>query len=107
MSRIETFAAMTEEARAACMSLAEKAAALSPAQRSALIGELSRDEKLLLLSDWEGEARPGQLAPEGGWRIWMIMAGRGFGKTRAGSEWVLKLARTPGLRIELVGPTED
>ncbi|HYE29012.1 MAG TPA: terminase family protein [Allosphingosinicella sp.] len=89
------------------MSLAERAALLPRAQRRALIGELSRDEKLLLLSEWAGEARPGQLAPDGDWRIWMIMAGRGFGKTRAGSEWVLGLARAPGLRIELVGPNED
>ena len=107
MGRIETFAALTQDARAACMSLAEQTALLPPGQRRAFVGELSRDEKLLLLSQWEGEARTGQLAPDGDWRIWMILAGRGFGKTRAGAEWVLGLARTPGLRIELIGPNED
>ena len=107
MSRIGKFAALTEEARAACMSLAEQTALLAPAQRRAFLGELCRDEKLLLLTQWEGEARRGQLAPPGDWRIWMIMAGRGFGKTRAGAEWVVALARTAGLRIVLVGPNED
>ncbi|MFN9498137.1 MAG: hypothetical protein ACK554_09965 [Erythrobacteraceae bacterium] len=38
--------------------------------------------------------------PEGDWRIWMIMVGRGFGKTRAGAEWVRQIAefRPPGSR---------
>jgi phage terminase large subunit-like protein len=107
MSRIDALAALTEAERSARMSLAERVALLPPRPRRALVGALSRDERELLASHWEGEARPGQLAPEGDWRIWMIMAGRGFGKTRAGAEWVLGLAETPGLRIELVGPTED
>ena len=33
-------------------------------------------------------AHHGQLPPPGVWRTWLIMAGRGFGKTRAGAEWV-------------------
>ena len=52
---------------------------------------------------WEMMARPAQLAPQGDWRIWMIMAGRGFGKTRAGSEWVRQIAEAqPEARIALV-----
>jgi len=38
-------------------------------------------------------AHAGQVAPEGDWRTWVLMAGRGFGKTRAGAEWVLSLVR--------------
>ncbi len=39
-------------------------------------------------------AHRGQLAPEGDhWRTWVMMAGRGFGKTRAGAEWVMGLVR--------------
>lgn len=42
---------------------------------------------------WEQIARPNQLAPPGNWNIWMILAGRGFGKTRSAAEaikkWVL------------------
>ena len=36
---------------------------------------------------------PGQLPPDSDWRTWLIIAGRGFGKTRAGAEWVLSLVR--------------
>jgi phage terminase large subunit-like protein len=52
---------------------------------------------------WQLRARPEQRAPTGDWRIWMIMAGRGFGKTRAGAEWVRLIAEThPQARIALV-----
>ncbi len=38
--------------------------------------------------DWPHLARPSQLAPAGDWFAWLILAGRGFGKTRTGAEWV-------------------
>ena len=38
-------------------------------------------------------AHAGQLPLEGDWRTWVIKAGRGFGKTRAGAEWVLDCVR--------------
>lgn len=53
---------------------------------------------------WAAWARPEQLPPEGDWSIWLIKAGRAFGKTRAGTEWVRSVAR-PGARIALIGPT--
>ncbi|WP_375397144.1 DNA-packaging protein [uncultured Sphingomonas sp.] len=57
---------------------------------------------------WAAWAHSGQLAPPGDWRVWLIRAGRGFGKTRAGAEWVSDIARTlPGARIALVGGTID
>jgi phage terminase large subunit-like protein len=37
---------------------------------------------------WEFWGRPSQFAPEGDWSTWLILAGRGFGKTRTGAEWV-------------------
>lgn len=37
---------------------------------------------------WSFWARPQQLAPEGDWQTWLVLAGRGFGKTRIGAEWV-------------------
>lgn len=56
------------------------------------------------LEDWHNWARPQQLAPAGDWRIWLMMAGRGFGKTRAGAEWVHHVARHNGAaRIALIG----
>ncbi|MBX7513792.1 terminase family protein [Qipengyuania sp. GH38] len=53
--------------------------------------------------DFQNHAHDGQLPPEGDWYIWLVMAGRGFGKTRAGSEWVRSIAdRDPQARIALV-----
>jgi phage terminase large subunit-like protein len=53
---------------------------------------------------WEGWARDAQLPPREAWRTWLICAGRGFGKTRAGAEWVRDVARADGAaRIALVG----
>ncbi|MGY6550977.1 MAG: DNA-packaging protein [Erythrobacter sp.] len=52
---------------------------------------------------WGMCARDEQLPPPGDWRIWLILAGRGFGKTRAGSEWVRMIAeREPEARIALI-----
>ena len=53
--------------------------------------------------DFASKAHPGQIAPDCGWRTWLIMAGRGFGKTRAGAEWVRRTAEAdPAARIALV-----
>ena len=42
-----------------------------------------------LANSWRVKARPEQLAPIGSfWRIWLILSGRGWGKTRTGAEWV-------------------
>lgn len=61
-----------------------------------------------LIETWEWQAHRGQLAPPGEWRVWLLMAGRGFGKTRAGAEWVSEMARThKRARIALVGATRD
>ncbi|HEY7800422.1 MAG TPA: terminase family protein, partial [Hyphomonadaceae bacterium] len=55
---------------------------------------------------WYLWARPSQLPPEGDWRIWLMMGGRGAGKTRAGAEWVRDLVERRGVtRIALIGPT--
>ncbi|MEQ7153949.1 terminase large subunit domain-containing protein [Brevundimonas aurifodinae] len=56
---------------------------------------------------WDGAAHEAQRAPEGGWRTWVFLGGRGAGKTRAGAEWVSEVAARlgPGGRIALVGAT--
>jgi len=44
--------------------------------------------------------------PQGDWATWLLLAGRGFGKTRTGTAWVDDLARTHrGCHIALVGAT--
>jgi phage terminase large subunit-like protein len=49
---------------------------------------LSEAEGAALEYDWEFWGRKNQLPPSGDWSVWAIIAGRGFGKTRAGAEWV-------------------
>jgi phage terminase large subunit-like protein len=67
---------------------------------------LTDEEKLEAMWDWTLWARPKQLAPEGDWRVWLILAGRGFGKTRSGAEWVRqKIQQGQANRIALVGAT--
>src|SRR5690349_20372655 len=61
-----------------------------------------------VLSDggWTAKARPSQLPPPGDWHVWLILAGRGFGKTRSGSGWVHDLVETRQAgRIALVAGT--
>ncbi|WP_379923179.1 DNA-packaging protein [Erythrobacter sp. R86502] len=71
--------------------------------RHALSKALNQDEKNTFPYLWEYTARPEQLPPDGEWRIWMIMAGRGFGKTRSGAEWVRMIAdANPSARIALI-----
>jgi phage terminase large subunit-like protein len=58
--------------------------------------------------NWRSVARPDQLAPEGDWLIWLILAGRGWGKTKTGAEWTHEKAEeNPGCQIALVGASLD
>ncbi|MBC2665056.1 DNA-packaging protein [Novosphingobium flavum] len=75
----------------------------SAAERAALLGGLNHEERREWRWHWPLWARRAQLAPAGDWRTWLILAGRGFGKTRAGSEWVRAVAERDGAaRIALV-----
>ena len=59
-----------------------------------------------LLSDWFLWGRTEQLPPDWEWRTWVFLGGRGAGKTRAGAEWVSRLARSGRAgRIALIAPT--
>jgi phage terminase large subunit-like protein len=79
---------------------------------------LSKEEQMLalngmdpdtLLWDWSLWGRPEQQAPEGDdWNIWLVLAGRGFGKTRLAAEWVREQAKyttTGQRRFALVART--
>ena len=69
--------------------------------------------KRRLFEEWLWQAHGGQQEPracEDGseWRVWLLMAGRGFGKTRTGAEWVWARAREcVDARIALVGANRD
>jgi len=72
-----------------------------PPRRSEFVGALL----CALETGWRSIARPNQIAPEGDWSIWLIMAGRGFGKTRSGAEWTLEQISAGYRRIALVAAT--
>ena len=70
--------------------------------RAARIAGLSPPEKRLFTVDWHWAAHDGQKPPDTDWRTWLVLGGRGGGKTRAGAEWVARQAWETG-RIALVG----
>lgn len=70
------------------------------------MNSLTQKEMQELKWHWPFWARPNQLAPSGDWNTWLVLAGRGFGKTRMGAEWVREKAHAyPGCRIALVAET--
>lgn len=69
------------------------------------VRRLEDDAVESMLFDWKKWAFPKQLPPEGDWTTWLLMGGRGSGKTRAGAEWVRTLARDRVSPIALVGET--
>ena len=83
--------------------------------QEAFLGELSEAELVALPWMFEFWALPHQLPPEGAdWRTWVILGGRGAGKTRDGAEWVRAMVEgdtplAPGRarRVALVGETID
>ena len=83
-------------------------------EQEAFLNDLSDGALMALPYLFEFWALPHQLPPEGDWRTWVIMGGRGAGKTRAGSEWVRAeveggspLAAGRAERMALVGETFD
>lgn len=80
------------------------------AERIELLESLSDAEAIALDTDWEFWARPDQKIPkallDGLKSLWLPLAGRGWGKTRCGAEFVRTLVQTDNYeRIALIGPT--
>ncbi|WP_319506027.1 terminase large subunit domain-containing protein [uncultured Methanolobus sp.] len=87
-------------------SLAESIALLPESERQKILSDLSDDEVQQLEYDWKFWARPNQLAPEGDWQYWLLLAGRGYGKTKTGAEWIRERVESDKAhRIALVAPT--
>ncbi len=87
-------------------SWAEVLAGLTPEQLTELVGELSPEQQREVLYDWRLWRRPKQSTPDGNWRTWLILAGRGFGKTRTGAEFVREQVNNGTAKhIALVGAT--
>jgi phage terminase large subunit-like protein len=70
------------------LSLAEKVAKFPQDQRDQIFSGYTQADFDSLDFDWHFWGRPEQIAPPGDWDNWLILAGRGFGKTRTGAEWV-------------------
>ncbi|PKQ08612.1 MAG: ATP-binding protein [Alphaproteobacteria bacterium HGW-Alphaproteobacteria-12] len=81
-------------------------ARLPPSIRANFVKRLTRKEVRFLAEDWRFWARPDQRAPGTGWTTWLVLGGRGAGKTRAGAEWIAgEVAAACAGRIALVGET--
>lgn len=78
---------------------------MAPEQISQALASLTDDECEQLLHDWRFLARPSQLPPDGDWQNWLILAGRGFGKTRTGAEWAREQLKAGASRLGLIAPT--
>ena len=75
---------------------------LEVAKRDELIAQAIANVKN---SEYRRLARPNQLPPEGDWRVWLLLCGRGFGKTWTGARWLLEKALTTPGHYAVIGPT--
>lgn len=70
------------------LALADILAKQGEEEQNKFLARLSPHELAALQYDWEFWARPKQMAPKEPWSTWLLLAGRGFGKTKTGSEWI-------------------
>lgn len=97
-------------AAATAAEAAEEVARAMPVRPLGSVSGPATGPALLRLSrDWRLIGRTEQMPPSDDWRLWLLLGGRGSGKTRAGAEWVQGLVRKAGsrtdLRIALVAET--
>jgi phage terminase large subunit-like protein len=98
--------------------MAEQLAELPSDDLTTALNELSDDDALQLIYDWPTWARPNQLPPTDEeraaaglppWMIWLLLGGRGMGKTRTGAEtiinWIEEASYGDPIRVALVGQT--
>lgn len=86
--------------------LRERLLTVAPEVRQRVVQELPPAVAETLLYDWRFWARPEQLPPPDPWRIWVIQAGRGWGKTRTGAEYIKhRVLAFPGIRAAVVART--
>jgi len=71
-----------------------------------ILKQLGPKKAAELQHDWGFWARPEQLEPDGNWNTWVALAGRGWGKTRAGAEWVRHRIRSGDKIVHCVAPTK-
>jgi predicted phage terminase large subunit-like protein len=79
---------------------------MTPEAHARFLRDQTPEIRRWLARDWLSVARPEQIEPEGDWRYWVILAGRGFGKTRSGAEWVRERVKRHRF-VNLIGATAD
>lgn len=80
--------------------------ALPPQVLKSIYASLTSAERRQAATYWEFLRSQAQTPPEGDWRVWLFLGGRGSGKTRSGAEWVNALAASGrAMRIGLIGAT--
>jgi phage terminase large subunit-like protein len=80
---------------------------IPPEKLKEVLDQLGPKKTEELQHTWEFWARPEQLEPNDDWNIWIALAGRGWGKTRAGVEWVRHQVKSGKKRIAAVAPTNS
>jgi phage terminase large subunit-like protein len=88
--------------------LLERLIELPPEDRRAALMAAGKAHADAFDREWAVWAHKGQIPPNDDWTVCVMKCGRGFGKTRAGAEWVSAKARSdPGCHIALVAATPD
>ena len=75
-------------------------------EKKAFLENLTQKQAESIIYDWSFWARDEQIPQPGLWRTWLILAGRGWGKTRTGAEWVRQQVKHYKL-VNLIGATSD
>jgi phage terminase large subunit-like protein len=82
---------------------------LSPGEQREVLAAQRPNNLRRWHGDWGLHAHPHQRPPDGDWTVWLLLGGRGAGKTRAGAEWVRAITQEEApqaRRIALIGETE-
>jgi len=81
---------------------------LPSSERNELLRRVTEAQAKELRETWSFWARDEQWEPEGDWRIWLLLGGRGAGKTRAGAEWIAgEIRRRRAKRVGLIAATHS
>ncbi|HQT62556.1 terminase large subunit domain-containing protein [Acidiphilium sp.] len=81
-------------------------ALLPESERAELLAGLTDAEAANLEYDWSFWARTDQIAPLGQWATWIALAGRGWGKTEAGAQWIRQRVKDGAKSIALIAETQ-
>lgn len=104
---------MNAEAYTHPLDVRERLEAMTTDELYSLQQSLDESALIALQKDWylrkpgreTKGARLNQIPPRGKWEAWLVLAGRGFGKTRTGAEWVHERVREGARSIACIGPT--